>query len=365
MSRRAVLTSACGRCPGSHNPPIDAVVFITRLLLAGVFLVAGLTKLGDRAGARRAIVDFGAPASVAAPLALSLALLEVAIAIALLRDDSATAAATAALVLLAVFAIAIAVNLSRGRTPECHCFGELHSAPVGGGTLARSGVLAALAALVAWQGPGAAGDAVGWIGELRPGEAVALALVVALLLTVALQGWLLLSLLRQNGRLLKRVDALETAVGPTTAVAADGRAGLPPGTRAPGFTLPAASGEAVTLQSLAAAGKPVVLVFTDPDCAPCVELTPELGEWQREYGDRLTVAVITRKDDGHEPAWIAEHGVHPVLIQDRTEVLDAYEAFGTPSAVVVAPDTTIASRAAFGADAIRALVGDWAGMRFS
>ena len=52
------------------------------------------------------------------------------------------------LVLSLVFSVAIALSLARGRAPECHCFGQLHSAPAGPMTLARNAVLAALAVFV-------------------------------------------------------------------------------------------------------------------------------------------------------------------------------------------------------------------------
>jgi hypothetical protein len=35
------------------------------------------------------------------------------------------------LALLVLFIVAIAVTLARGRKPDCHCFGQLHSKPIG------------------------------------------------------------------------------------------------------------------------------------------------------------------------------------------------------------------------------------------
>jgi hypothetical protein len=53
-----------------------------------------------------------------------------------------------ALSLLLLFVVGIGANLARGRKPDRHSFGQLHSAPVGWSTLARNGALAALASLV-------------------------------------------------------------------------------------------------------------------------------------------------------------------------------------------------------------------------
>jgi hypothetical protein len=57
---------------------------------------------------------------------------------------------------------------------------------------------------------------------------------------------------------------------------------------------------------------------------------------------------------------IAAHGLSPVLLQRSQEISELYQAWGTPSAVMVRPDGAIGSRVAQGADAIRKLVA-WAG----
>ena len=63
---------------------MDAILLGARLVLALVFAVAGVTKLMDLAGSRRAIVDFGVPATLAGPARHFAALAELAIAAALL-----------------------------------------------------------------------------------------------------------------------------------------------------------------------------------------------------------------------------------------------------------------------------------------
>ena len=131
---------------------MDAILLGARLVLALVFAVAGVAKLMDLAGSRRAIVEFGVPAALAGPLGILLPLAELAVAAALLPTTTAWWGAVGALVLLLLFGAAIGANLARGRKPDCHCFGQLHSAPAGWPTLARNAVLAAPAALVVWQG---------------------------------------------------------------------------------------------------------------------------------------------------------------------------------------------------------------------
>jgi uncharacterized membrane protein YphA (DoxX/SURF4 family) len=93
---------------------------IARLVLVVVFVVAGLTKLADRAGLRQALIDFGVPARLATPGGILLPLAELAVAVALIPLVSAWWGALGALVLLALFIVGITFNLARGRKPDCH-----------------------------------------------------------------------------------------------------------------------------------------------------------------------------------------------------------------------------------------------------
>jgi hypothetical protein len=52
----------------------------------------------------------------------------------------------------------------------------------------------------------------------------------------------------------------------------------------------------------------------------------------------------------------AELGLAHILIQEDAEVAEKYQAFGTPTAVLVHPDGTIGSPLAAGADAIATLL---------
>jgi uncharacterized membrane protein YphA (DoxX/SURF4 family) len=100
---------------------VGLILLVARVLLALVFVVAGLAKLADRAGSRQALRDFGVPAALAPPLGSLLPLAELAVA--LLPTRSAWWGALGALVLLLLFIAGIGANLARGRTPDCHCFG--------------------------------------------------------------------------------------------------------------------------------------------------------------------------------------------------------------------------------------------------
>lgn len=343
---------------------ISTILLILRLLLAGVFAVAGLAKLADREGSRQAVVDFGAPKALAGLLAILLPLAELAVAGILMPTSTVLWGAVGALVLLLLFITGIGINLVRGRNPDCHCFGQLHSAPAGWKTLARNVVLAALAAFLVWQGwQGNVGpSAVAWIGALSTFQILVLIGGVLVLGLLASQWWFLLHLMRQNGRLLVRLEAVENGFGMSGVVPTQNGAlvqpqeGLPVDTQAPAFTLEGLYGETLTLDSLRSSGKPVMLLFTDPNCGPCNALLPEIGRWQEEHAEKLSIALISRGSVDENRAKTSEHGVSRVLLQKDWEISGAYEVRGTPSALVVRPDGTIGSAVAGGAEAIRDLV---------
>src|SRR5919201_2237514 len=77
---------------------------------------------------------------------------QLGVALALLPVVSAWWGALGALGLLLVFVVGIGVSLLRGRRPDCHCFGQLHSTPVGWPTLVRNAALAVAALFVIWEG---------------------------------------------------------------------------------------------------------------------------------------------------------------------------------------------------------------------
>jgi len=102
---------------------MSLVLLLARLLLAAVFLVAGLAKLADLAGSRQALRDFGVPAKLSTPFGVLLPLAELAVAVGLIPTVSAWWGALGALALLLLFVGGISYNLVRGRQPWCHCFG--------------------------------------------------------------------------------------------------------------------------------------------------------------------------------------------------------------------------------------------------
>src|SRR3954466_891495 len=105
------------------------MVLVARLVLIGVLGVAGIAKLGDREGARRAVIGFGAPTVAATAIVWLLAAVELLTAFALVIEP--VAGGWVAAVLLGCLAAVVAAVLATGRRPECHCFGRMSRGRVG------------------------------------------------------------------------------------------------------------------------------------------------------------------------------------------------------------------------------------------
>src|SRR5919107_1228063 len=282
---------------------MDAALLIARLVLAAVFTLAGLAKLADLKGSRQAIIEFGVPSAIAAPLGVLRPLAELSVAASLLASSTAWWGALGALALLSAFVVGITYNLARGRKPECHCFGQLHSAPAGWKTLARNGVLAAIAGFVLWEGysSGAGPSALSWLGVLSTAQLLGLLGGVLVLSLLAGQWAFLVHLLRQNGRLLVRLEAVEAtlAEGGSVAPSENGTPvhqaeNLPVGSTAPDFDLSGLHSETLTLDARRSSGKPLMALFTDPNCGSCNALLPDVGRWQEEHAHKPTLALISR-----------------------------------------------------------------------
>ncbi len=348
---------------------MDALVLLARLALAGVFIVSSIGKLLDLEGSERATRNFGVPEPFAKSAGIALPLFELLVAILLLPVATATFGGVLALLLLIAFVVGVGYNMSRGNQFDCHCFGQIHSEPIGWKTLARNGILAAVALLVTVGGlsghPGP--SLVAWTQEMSGLGWVVLAVMLVNLAALAGVIWLVVHLLGQNGRLLVRLDRIEEALADADIEIPDDDEdededdedeedeGLPFGTPAPAFSLTGVHGETMTLDALRAQNKPVMLVFSDPNCGPCNSLMPDIGKWQRESAARLTVAVVSRGDRTANKQKAEEHGLTNVLLQNDSEVSDLYQTYGTPTAILVRPDGTIGSGAALGADQIRTL----------
>jgi thiol-disulfide isomerase/thioredoxin/uncharacterized membrane protein YphA (DoxX/SURF4 family) len=343
--------------------PLLSIVLASRWLLSLVFLVAAVGKFADLPGSRRAVPEFGLPESLANSIGTLLPAIELGIALALLFERTAWWGAIGAAALLMCFVFVISINLLRGKTPDCHCFGQLHSAPAGPKTLIRNVVLIALAVFVVTRGtentgPGIREFLVG-LSSIQFVWSVTAFSVIGL---CAACTWFMLQLYKQNGRLLQRIEALEQRGG--NGVAGGARleptnerthVGLPLGSPAPEFELLDLAGRSHSLQSSLTDRKPVMLLFVDPECGPCKALLPSVALWHSDYAEIVKIILISR---GGARANLEKIGSQPLpylLLQQDRELATAFQCYGTPGAVWIGIDGKIESHVAQGSIEIEEL----------
>ena len=294
-----------------------------RFLIATVFATAGVAKLAGTAETRAALAAVRLPRRVAATAAILLAPSELLLSGTLLVPTTARWSAAVAAAVLTAFATVLSVQVRRGAATDCRCFGRLHRGPVTWRSVYRNLILAGLAVLVV----------IGGSPQLTPffwrddgglfAVALGIALAAALLTPPGLSARTSRPLRHFRGRRI-----------------------------APAFILPRLDGGTESLDSLVARGFPVLLVFADPGCGPCVDLMPSVAAWQRQARG-LTVAVLSRVP--RDAVMVATANVNDVL-RDEGNVAAAYDVVATPSAVLVDRTRALVGEPACGAAQIGRVV---------
>lgn len=190
---------------------MNVALLIVRFILAFVFVLTGVMKLIDKDSSRQAMTDFGIPAILAPSFGLLLPIVELGIAAMLIPTATAWWGAIGAIGLL-LFIVGITYNLVRGRQLDCHCFGQIHSEPVGWSTLVRNGIFAAAADFIVWQGPQEVGLSLveWWNTSLLTGMEIFVTVVILVLGLTLVGAWVVIyQLMKQHDRIILRLDDLE------------------------------------------------------------------------------------------------------------------------------------------------------------
>jgi peroxiredoxin len=172
--------------------------------------------------------------------------------------------------------------------------------------------------------------------------------------------WLGYQLVRQHGRILLRLEALEKGLAaqpaeppcPAPAVPS----GLPVGSMAPDFELPDLSGARQRLSEFR--GRPVLLIFFNPTCGFCTSMVPELAALSPggRDGKPVPLVVSTGEVEANRQLFQTQVIDCPVLLQKEMEVAAQYQVYGTPVGYLLDEKGTLASELAVGAEALLALV---------
>jgi uncharacterized membrane protein YphA (DoxX/SURF4 family) len=135
---------------------IDRLVLVARVAIGGIFLVAGVLKIGHADDFASQIAGFQLlPVPLVAPLALLLPFLELMVGLYLIAGLFTAFAAWFAALEMTIFAGAIGSAVVRGIHTSCGCFGPNDHTMTSWPEAGRDLGIAAVAVLVALLAPGA------------------------------------------------------------------------------------------------------------------------------------------------------------------------------------------------------------------
>ncbi len=171
-------------------------------------------------------------------------------------------------------------------------------------------------------------------------------------LLLAAGTWLGYQLVRQNGRILLRLETIEKLLAARAVPPRREPTGLAIGSMAPEFELPDLAGKKHKLSDFL--GRDVLLMFFNPQCGFCTRMLDDLAALPLEGGGgRAVPVVVTTGDAGENRKLFQQHGVQClVLRQEQMEVASTYGARGTPMGYRIDAEGRIASELAAGAEAL-------------
>jgi peroxiredoxin len=176
-------------------------------------------------------------------------------------------------------------------------------------------------------------------------------------LLLAIGMWLGYQLVRQNGRILLRLESIEQRLAARPAEPRREPAGLPVGTPAPDFELPDLAGCKHTLSGFR--GRDVLLIFFNPKCGFCTKMAADLAALPIDgaSGSAVPVIVTTGNAEANRRL-VAQHGIRSVvLLQEQMEVASQYRAQGTPMGYRIDAEGKIASDLVIGGEPLLQLAG--------
>lgn len=305
------------------------MLWVVQILLCGVLLTAAVAKATRPAAARHGVIDLGVPGRYAHAALWTVVTVELITGVGLLTPLHRTAGGAVVALMLGFCAILV-VNLAKGRRPVCRCFGSLSNRPVSLTDVARNLALGGLGALV-------------WLTPSTWAPTTTVVTGLAVLGVIALLGAMLVAILRQQSRLMARIDALESAapIGVPAAVPT-----LPFSPDAGPLT--DVDGLQWTLPALAA-DDGALLLFVDRDCPTCHASLPTLLSVPT-HRRRL---VVTRQ----RTEWPGIDAGVRVLLDPAGTLADALGVTVVPSMVLMERGGTVTTPTAVGPDRITAVLG--------
>ncbi len=279
-------------------------MLIIRLILAAIFGLAGIGKLYDLEGSEKAVRNFGVPEVLAKAAAVLLPLVEISVAVLLLFAETSWFGAIGAVLLLIIFIGGMLNQMRLGNAPDCHCFGQIHSAPVSRKTLLRNAVFVIPALILIIQGRENQGIGV-FDSSVNNSGFNFMQLVFGLIIIgfLAVVVYFLKQISQQQTQIMRRIELLEVLSHEGSGIVeredvSSPEDGLPIGAPAPDFELVNVYGKNVHFEHLLAQGKPILMFFVGVGCVPCASLLPEIEKWQKELGGKAEFCFYQRRKCG-------------------------------------------------------------------
>ncbi|MFN8453039.1 MAG: redoxin domain-containing protein, partial [Anaerolineae bacterium] len=169
-------------------------------------------------------------------------------------------------------------------------------------------------------------------------------------LLISVGGWMGYQLVRQNGRILLRLESIERGLAVRSAAQRPQPAGLAVGTPAPDFELPDLAGARRRLSDYR--GRDLLLIFFNPKCGFCTKMVADLAALPIDGANgRAVPVVVTTGDSDENRQLVEEHGIRcVVLLQEQMEVASRYRAQGTPMGYRIDAAGRIASELTIGGE---------------
>ena len=296
------------------------MVFALRLVLTGMLVLAAAGKLQSWSDAVKATKEFGVRGPLVPITTAAVILFELLAAVLLLTPQYRFGAGIAG-ALLTLFSVALSRALALGRRPVCRCFGRLSRGPVSWRSLPRNALLLLIAVAVLTLPPSTG----------APSGLVVL--VIAFVAALAAQTVVLVAVLRQQGRMLKRLDDLERWRATTS-----DHIFLP-------FQVPLPTG----IESSRHSGEAVALLFADHDCPTCHQTVPDVLA-REDVRRRWVLVVPDRRPWPDLPPDLL------VLVDNDSRWARACRVSVVPTVVLVDPAGWVHLPPATGSRAIHALL---------
>jgi thiol-disulfide isomerase/thioredoxin/uncharacterized membrane protein YphA (DoxX/SURF4 family) len=337
---------------------MEIVLLFIRIFLFAVFALAGIAKLVDLEGSKKTLRDFGVDDDVAEGLAVALPVAELFFAVMLLPLWTAWFGAIGVFLLLIIFIGAMIWQLAQGKTPDCHCFGAIHSEPVSKKSLIRNIIFAILAFFLILQGYYGQG-----LGLTDLDNEMAIQLILGLT-SIGLLGAIVFYLRKiseQQTQIMRRIEVIELLSHEGGRKAEREEAGdiddkLPVGALISYFQVKDLNGKTVSSEEILSKNKPKLFFFVSPSCGPCEVLMPEIEQWQEELKHKVDFIFISRGQAKENAEKFGGKTFKQIFLQEEKEISEIFKAKWTPTAIFVNSEGTIGSKPAVGDEAIRELI---------